>query len=99
MKGYASIGTLYSLKEPKGDNNLIYSVIENNSNDETTTLVVVENCSKKGTKVKVNAKALYERNPIGPILPVSDDVVIENGIEFIKVQEKKGNTKVLKSKH
>lgn len=99
MKGYASIGTLYSLKEPKGDKYLLCSVIENNSNDETSTLVVVEEGSKKGMKLKVNAKLLLEKEPIGPILPTQDEVVIENGVEFIKSQEKKGYAKVLKSKH
>ena len=84
MEGYARIGTLYLLREPKGDKNLVWSVIENNSNDETSTLVVVEECSKKGMKAKVNAKWLYEREPIGPILPTSDEIVIENGIEFVK---------------
>lgn len=61
MKGYAHIGTLYLLKEPKGDKNLVWAVIENNSNDETSTLVVVEECPKKGMKAKVNAKWLNER--------------------------------------
>jgi len=84
MEGYARIGTLYLLREPKDDKNLVWSVIENNSNDETSTLVVVEECSKKGKKAKVNAKWLYEREPIGPILPPSDEIVIENGIEFVK---------------
>ena len=84
MKGYAHIGTLYLLREPKGDKNLVWAVIENNSNDETSTLVVVEECSKKGMKAKVNAKWLYEREPIGPVLPPSDEIVIENGIEFVK---------------
>ena len=84
MEGYARIGTLYLLREPKGDKNLVWSVIENNSNEETSTLVVVEECSKKGMKAKVNAKRLYEREPIGPILPTSDEIVIENGIEFVK---------------
>lgn len=84
MKGYAHIGTLYLLKEPKGDKNLVWAVIENNSNDETSTLVVVEECPKKGMKAKVNAKWLNEREPIGPILPTSDEIVIENGIEFVK---------------
>ena len=84
MEGYARIGTLYLLREPKGDKNLVWSVIENNSNEETSTLVVVEECSKKGMKAKVNAKWLYEREPIGPILPTSDEIVIENGIEFVK---------------
>lgn len=89
MEGYARIGTLYFLKEPKGSKNLLWSVIENNSNEETTTLEVVEECPKKGMKVKVNARALYERNPIGPILPLSEDIVIENGREFIQVPKTK----------
>lgn len=61
MEGYASIGTLYLLREPKGDKNLVWAVIENNSNYKTSTLVVVEECSKKNMKAKVNAKWLYER--------------------------------------
>jgi len=99
MKGYAHIGTLYLLREPKGDKNLVWAVIENNSNDETSTLVVVEKCPKKGMKAKVNAKWLYEREPIGPILPTSDEIVIENGIEFVKskgldktIEEEKNNS-------
>ena len=99
MKGYAHIGTLYLLREPKGDKNLVWAVIENNSNDETSTLVVVEECPKNGMKAKVNAKWLYEREPIGPILPTSDEIVIENGIEFVKskgldktIEEEKNNS-------
>jgi len=87
MKGYAQIGTLYLLREPKGDKNLVWAVIENNSNDETSTLVVVEECPKKGMKAKVSAKWLYEREPFGPILPPSDEIVIENGIEFVKSKD------------
>lgn len=35
-------------------------------------------------KAKVNAKWLYEREPIGPILSTSGEIVIEKGIEFVK---------------
>lgn len=98
MEGYAHIGTLYLLREPKGEKKLVWSVIENNSNDETSTLVVVEECSKKGMKAVVNAKWLYEREPIGPILPPSGDIVIENGREFIRPIETKEYSKVLKPK-
>lgn len=98
MEGYAHIGTLYLLREPNGNKNLVCSVIENNSNDKTSTLLVVEECSKKGMKVKVNAKWLYERESIGPILSPSDDIVVENGREFIRATETKGYSKVLKPK-
>lgn len=98
MEGYAHIGTLYLLKEPNGNKNLVCSVIENNSNDKTSILLVVEDCAKKGMTAKVNAKWLYERESIGLILPPSGDIVIENGREFIRPIETKGYSKVLKPK-
>lgn len=96
MKGYAHIGTLYLLKEPNENKNLVCSVIENNWNDKTSTLLVVGECSKKGMKAKVNAKWLYERESIGLILPPSGDIVIEGGREFIRPIETKGYQKILK---
>lgn len=98
MKGYACIGALYLLREPKSNRNLLWSVIENNSNDETSTLVVVEEGSKKDMKTTVDAKWLYEKEPIGPILLPSEDIVIEDGREFIRQAETKGYSKILKQK-
>ena len=98
MDGYAHIGTLYLLKELGGDKKLVWVVIENNSNDKTSTLLVVEECYKKGMKAKVNAKWLFERESIGTILWPSSDIVIEDGREFIRPIEPKGYSKVLKPK-
>ena len=84
MKEYASIGTLYLLKHPKTDKSLLWAVIENNSNDKTSTLVVIEECKEKGMKAKIDAKWLYEREPVGPILPPNGEIVVEDGIEYVK---------------
>lgn len=84
MQGYATIGTMYSLREQNSDKSLIWAVIENDSNDNTSTLLVVEDCPKKGKQVKVDATWLYEREPIGPILPPNGEIVIEHGIEFVR---------------
>lgn len=84
MKGYSHIGTLYLFRLPKGTKSLLWTVVENNSNDQTSTLEVVEKCPEQGTTVKVDAKWLYEREPVGPIFPSTGEIVIENGIEFIK---------------
>lgn len=96
MDGYAKIGTLYLLREPNGNKNLVWSVIENNSNNQTSVLMVVEDGPKKGMKAKIDAKWLYEREPIGPVLLPNCDVVIENGIEFIRPLEVKEHSKTLK---
>ena len=95
MEGYARIGTLYLLRVPKGTKRLLWAVIENNSNDTTSTLEVVEECPEKGMRAKIDAKWLYEREILGPILPPLGDIVIENGIEFIKQIETKGKAKIL----
>lgn len=84
MKGYASIGTLYLLRHPKVNKSLLWVVVENNSNDKTSTLTVVEECQENGMKAKVDAKWLYEREPVGPIFPPSGEIVVENGIEYVK---------------
>ena len=89
MKGYASIGTIYSLREQHSDKILIWAVIENNSNDNTSTLVVVEDCPEIGKRVKVDAKWLYEREPLGPIFPPAGEIIIKQGIEFIRTIKEK----------
>ena len=99
MEGFSHIGTLYSLREPKEDKSLLWAVIENNLNDKTSTLSVVEDCSENGKKVKVDAKWLNEIAPIGPILRPAGEIVIENGIEFIRQVDEKGQSKVLKAKN
>lgn len=99
MQGYACIGTIYSLREQHSDKSLIWAVIENNLNDKTSTLLVVANCPENGKKVKVDAKWLYEREPIGLILPPAGEIVVENGIEFVRQIEEKTQSKVLKPKN
>ena len=37
--------------------------------------------------------------PMGPIFPVAGEIIIENGIEFIKPTEEKVQSKVLKPKN
>ncbi len=96
MEGYAILGSIYLLREKPSDKDLVWLVIENNSNDKTSTLMVVEHCPEYGKKVKVDAKKLYDREPIGPILPLAGDIVVENGVEFAKPVEEKVKSKVLK---
>ncbi len=84
MQGYASIGTIYLLKHPKVGKSALWAVVENNSNEKTSTLEVVEECKEKGMKAKLDAKWLYEREPVGPILPPNGEIVVEDGIEYVK---------------
>ena len=93
MEGYASIGTLYLLRHPKTDEMLLWSVIENNSNDKSSTLTVVEECQEKGMKVKIDAKWLYEREQVGTIFPPVGEIVVEDGIEYIKKPKEKTKSK------
>lgn len=95
MQGFANIGTIYSLREKPSDKSRIWIVIENNSNDKTSTLLVIEECPEKGKKVVVDANWLYEREPIGPILLPSGEIVIKDGIEFVKPVEEKTQSKEL----
>lgn len=67
MQGYAQIGSIYLLRENPIADRLVWMVIENNSNDKTTTLSVVEMGPECGKEIKVNAEWLYERDSIGPI--------------------------------
>lgn len=97
MQGYANIGTLYLLPDQNSTKILLWAVIENNLNDKTSTLSVVEDCPEKGMKAKIDAKWLYERESIGPILPPAGEIVIEEGREFIKPTTSKAQSKVLKS--
>ena len=85
MKGYASIGTIYLLKHPKVSRRVLWAVVENNSNDRTSTLEVIEECEEKGMKAKIEAKWLYECEPVSaPILQTNGEIVIENGIEYVR---------------
>lgn len=98
MDGFPKIGAMYLLREINANKVLVWSVIENNMNDNTSTLMVIEQCLEKGRKIKVDAKWLYEKAPIGPTLIPSGDIVIEDGKEFIRVSETKVQSKVLKAK-
>lgn len=95
MKGYASIGATYYLREESRSKGLIWSVIENNTIENTSTLIVVEDCPENGKKVAVDAKWLFGIEPIGPIMPPDGEIVVENGIEFIRP---KTQSKVLSQK-
>lgn len=96
MKGYPSIGSLYLLPNKECNKTLLWAVIENNSNNNQSTLSVIEQCPEKGTKARVDTKWILEREAIGPILPPSGDVVIEEGREFIKRVSSKGHVRSLK---
>ncbi len=41
-------------------------------------------CEEKGLRAKIDAKWLYEREPVGPILPPNGEIVVEDGIEYVK---------------
>lgn len=99
MEGYPSMGTIYSLREQYGAKRLIWAVIENNLNDKTSTLVVVEDCPENGKKAKVDAQWLCERSPIGPILPPDGEIVVENGIEFVRPVEEEVQSQILRIKN
>ena len=99
MQGYANLGTLFLLRHPKTDESLLWVVVENNSNDKTSTITVVGECEERGTKAKVDAKWLYEREPVGPIFPLAGEIVVENGIEYAKaIQEEKNEGKGIQKK-
>lgn len=99
MQGYADIGSIYLLRENPFAERLVWMVIENNSNDKTTTLSVVEMGPECGKEIKVNAEWLCKREPIGPIFPVKGEIVIENGIEFVKSVNEQAPIKALKPKN
>lgn len=98
MQGYAIIGSIYLLRESLSAERLVWMVVENNSNDKTTTLSLVEKSPECGKRIKVDAQWLCEREPIGPIFPVAGEIMIENGIEFIKLTEEKAQSRLLKPK-
>lgn len=100
MIGYPRIGNLYLLPEQECSDKLLWVVIENNSNDKTSTLLVVEDCPKYGMSAKVDAEWLSKQEAIAPVLEPDTEIVVENGLEFIKgLDVEKGKTKLLKPIH
>lgn len=93
MKEYADIGALYLLRNPQGINNLLWAVIENNSNDKTSILMVIEEGQYRGMKATVDSKWLCGIESVGPILPPAGEIVVENGVEFIRNKKEKTLTK------
>lgn len=87
MEGFATIGALYMLYINGKES--VYAVIENNLNDNKTILVNVEIGPSNGQKISVDASKLNSREPIGPILPINGETVIENGRQFIKQPKSK----------
>ncbi len=87
MKGFASIGAIYYIRNDIG------MVVENNSNDNTTILEIISDGPKYGEKIKADASVIYEAEPIGPVFPANGEIVIENGREFVKGANQKVKTK------
>ena len=52
MKGYSRIGMLFILPSLVTKEHLVWVVIENNLNDQTSTLQVIEDCDEYGYKQK-----------------------------------------------
>lgn len=95
MDGYSRIGMLYILPSLVTRKRLVWVVIENDLNDQTSTLQVIEDCPEYGYKHKINSQWLYEQEPVGIILDNDDAIVCENGREFIRNSEAKELGKVL----
>lgn len=89
MVGFAPIGLLYNFY--KNGETFICAVKENNSNDGTTTLVVVSKGPKNGKEIIADAVKLNKAESLGVLLPINGDIVIENGIEYVKVPDKGQN--------
>lgn len=88
MQGFATIGALYILSI-RGFEKSTWVVIENNSNENKTILENIEEGPNYGIKISVDAAKLNEREPLGPILNVNGEIVIEDGREFIKPSNQK----------
>jgi len=89
MKDYPEIGTHYALIPSTIQEPVYCMVIENNSNDKTTTLKVVSDNKNYGMTFKVNSQSLYGTIPklIAPI-EKDEEIVIEKGIEYIKKKDR-----------
>ncbi len=96
MEGYPILGSIYLLQENPTSERLVWLVVENNSNDGTSTLMVIEKCPEFGKKRKADAKKLCNIDPIGPIFPLTGEIVVENGVEFAKPIDEKVKSKVFK---
>ena len=90
MKGYPEIGTHYALISSTTQKLIYCMVIENNSNNKTTTLKVVSDNEYYGKTFTVNSQLLYEKEAL-LIAPIEKDeeIVIKNGIEYIKKKDRK----------
>ncbi len=82
---FPEIGTLYIFVS-EDRKRLLFAVIENNYNDYTTTLQVVGSGPDFGRTIQVSTSLVCKSEAIG-ILPLKRDVVLENGIEYIKNYE------------
>lgn len=100
MEGFASIGAVYSIPNPKKYGKSFYCrVIENDFNRNISILEVIEYCPERGKKYEVDSKILYTCSGLGIILPPDGDIVIENGREYVKPREEiKEISKTLKLK-
>ena len=90
MKDYPEIGTHYALIPSTIQEPVYCMVIENNSNNKTTTLKVVSDNEYYGKTFTVNSQLLYEKEAL-LIAPIEKDeeIVIKNGIEYIKKKDRK----------
>lgn len=50
MWKFPAIGTIYLLREPNSDKRRIWTIIENNSNNDTYSLFVTEICPQNGVE-------------------------------------------------
>lgn len=94
MNGFATIGTLYMLSikvEKRSIEKNVWSVIGNNFNNNTTILENVEVGPDQGMKIAVDATKLYEKEPLGLVLPTNGEIVTENGKQFVKSAKQKIN--------
>lgn len=91
MNGFATIGTLYMLSIERYSERSIWAVIGNNFNNNTTILENVEVGPNQGTKIAVDATKLYEKEPLGLVLPTNGEIVTEDGKQFVKSAKQKIN--------
>ena len=59
MEGFPNIGSIYLLKAGDQNKGLLVTVIQNNINNNTTTLQIIGDCPSRSEKIVVHKYIVY----------------------------------------
>lgn len=83
MKGYPKIGTTYLLQEQNQEIGLLWAVVENDSNFQTTKLEVVIEGPDFGRQVVVATSWLKKQENFGIFIEPVGTIIRKDGVEYV----------------